>query len=100
MKLDAVDPTAFLLHRLNLAGFVRGRFAEAVGERLYLVTVVMPDRQVCRQTFKEPVAGVLDGQKASFAFRAVVTFTRFDSTHQSDFRAVCESDLLMAATDA
>ena len=43
MKLDAIDSAPLLLHRLNFAVFVGGGGAEAVGQFLHLVAVVVPD---------------------------------------------------------
>lgn len=100
MKLDAINPAAFLLHGLNGAGFVRRGGAKAIGHLLHFIAVVMPDGQLRRQSFEHSVAGVIDGKESTLAFRACVTLARFEPFHQADFSAMREGDLLMTAAHA
>src|ERR1043166_2908650 len=60
----------------------------------------MPDGDLRGESFEQTFARVLDGQESAFTFGAVVTFTRLDSPHQSDLRAIGQCDLLMTTTDS
>jgi len=100
MELDAVNAPALLLHRLDLARLVRRGRAETIRQLFHFVTVVVPDSDLRRQSFEETIAGVFYGQETSLTLRSVIAFARFESSHQSDFSAVSDRDLLVTTTHA
>src|SRR6185369_14039650 len=99
MELDAVESTALLLHRLDRASLVRSSRTKSVWQFLHFITVVVPDSDLGRQIFEETFAGVLYRQESSLTLGAVVAFARFESSHQSNLRAVSDRNLLMTTTN-
>ena len=100
MKLDAIETATFLLHRLDVTSLVCSSRAKTIRQFFHFVTVVVPNRDLGRQSFEETFASVFDWQKSTLTLRAVVTFTRFDPSHQSDLRAVRQRYLLMTTADS
>ena len=99
MELDAVESTTLLLHRLDRASLVRSSRTKSVWQLFHFITVVVPDSDLRRQIFEQPLARVLNRQESSLTLSAVVAFPRFESSHQSNFRAISDRDLLMATTN-
>jgi len=100
VKLNSVESTAFLLHRLDLTGFVGSCSSEAFWQFLYLITVVMPNGNLGWQSFEKPFASVLNWKKATFSLSSFIAFAGFETPHQSNPGTIREGDLLMASTYA
>ena len=81
VKLNSEERAVFVLHCLNLAGFVRGGAFEGGGQLLDLVAVGMPDGYPFRELLKHARTSGLDFIVATLSFRAVVALTGLKTLH-------------------
>ena len=100
MELDAVNASALFLHCLYPARLVGGGCTKTIRQLFNFVTVVVPDSYLRRQSFEESLACILDRQETALTFGSVIAFAGFESSHQSDFSAISDRNLLVTTTHA
>ena len=100
MKLHTKQGSLLMFHRLDGTGRVGGGAPETFGQRLYLVTVGMPNSYLRRQVLEDALAIDFYREVAAFALGAFITFARLKPFHQVYGGTKCQGHLLMPATNS